>query len=659
MGVDVLNIGANGLQAAQIGIATTGQNISNANTPGYSMEVSQQVQEPAQGYSFGYIGHGAQVSTIVRQFNQLLTTQINSTQSTSSQLTSYSNMITPLDNLVADPKAGLSPVLQSFFSSLQNLSANPSGVASQQTAMSSAQTLVSQFQSLQNQLNQSATSVNAQIGYEVTSINADAQQLASVNQAIQIGYAAANNQPPNTLLDQRDLLVNKLSQETQVTVVPEGNMFNIFMGNGQPLVMGAIANSLTTTPSASNPANLEVAYSNPPAAPQPINESFLPGGTLGGLLAFRSNSLSQVQNSIGQIAIVLGSAMNAQNQLGQTVNGTMGNALFTIGSPVVTTNTNNNAVTNAQLSATITTPGALKPDNYTLAYDGTNYTITDNTTNTLKSTFAAFPAVPTANVNIIDGVTYTLSAGTMTKGDSFAISPTAAGAAAFGLVTSDPAAIASAAPIATSVATTNSGSGVMTPGSVSTGFVPGNATPSTTLTYTSGVPGTISVIPNTSVVVTVNGVSTTYAPGTSFAYTAGMTMSFNNMTVGLSGTPANGDTFTVGANPNGTGDNRNILLMNALQTQKTLNNGTANFQDVYAQMVNAVGNTTSQLNTTGAAETNLLKAATKQQQSISGVNLDQETVNLLQYQQVYEACGKLIQVASQNFSTVLNLDATG
>jgi flagellar hook-associated protein 1 FlgK len=137
-----------------------------------------------------------------------------------------------------------------------------------------------------------------------------------------------------------------------------------------------------------------------------------------------------------------------------------------------------------------------------------------------------------------------------------------------------------------------------------------------------------------------------------------MTMSFNNMTVGLSGKPSDGDTFTVGPNTNATGDNRNILLMNALETANTMNNGTTTFQGAYAQMVDVVGNTTSQLTTTGTTETNLLTAATQQQQSQSGVNLDQETVNLLQYQQVYEACGKLIQVASQNFSTVLALDGS-
>lgn len=656
MSLDIMQIGTNGLQSAQVGIATTGNNISNASTAGYSEEVSQQVQGPAQNYGFGFVGSGSQVQTVVRDYNQLLTSQINSTQSASSQITSYNSLVTPLDNLVADSSAGLSPVLQSYFSSLQNLAANPSSLASQQSALSNAQTLVSQFHSLQNQITQSASTVNQEISSEVTTINNYAQQLASVNKAIQVGYAVSGQQPPNALLDQRDQLVNQLSQETQVTVVPEGNQYNVFIGTGQPLVMGGTANTLTTVTSPTNPQYTDVAFQDN-GTTQMINESNLPGGNLGGLFAFRTNSMEPIQNAIGRVAIVLGSAINAQNELGQTNSGAMGGPLFNIASPVVNTFANNTGT--GVLSATITDPSALTPDNYSLTFDGANYTITDTTTNTVKSTFASFPATPTAGVNIIDGVTYNLSSGAMNAGDSFTIEPTANGAAGFGLATTDPTAIASAAPIATSTPTTNTGNATMSAGVVSTGFVPADASPATTLTYTAAT-GQLTGFPAaSSVVATVNGVATTYAAGAPVPFTSGMSLSFNNMTFTITGTPGDGDTYTVGPNTNATGDNRNLLLMNALQNQNLIGNGTTTLQGAYAQMVDMVGNTTSQLNTTGQTETNLLTAATKQQQSVSGVNLDQETVNLMQYQQVYEACGKLIQVAGQNFSTVLALDGSG
>lgn len=658
MGVNIMQVGISGLQSAQIGIATAGQNITNSSTPGYSTETIQQAAAPAQAYSFGFVGQGTQVTTITREYNQLLSSQINSTQSAVSQINSFSSQITPIDNMIANPSAGLSPVMQSFFSSLQNLSANPSGLSSLQTAMSSAQTMVAQFQSLQSQLTQSATSVNQNITSTVNSINTQAQQLAAVNQAIQIGYASSNNQPPNTLLDQRDQLVNTLSQETQVSVVQQGNQYNVFIGNGQPLVTGAVANTLTTVQSTTNPGNFEVAFTSN-GVTSPISESSLPGGSLGGLFAFRTNSLSPVQNQIGQIAIVLGSNLNAQNMLGQTINGNMGTALFTIGTPQINANSNNAGT--ALLSATITSPGALTADNYTLSYDGSNYKITDNSTNTVKSTFAAFPATPTAGVNVIDGVTYQLSSGAMQAGDSFAISPTANGVSGFGMATTDPTQIAPAAPIATSTTSTNTGSGAMTSGVVNTGFTTANSTPATTLTFASGSQSLSGFPVGSNVVTVVNGVTTNYnnyAAGTPVAYTAGMSMTFANMTVALSGSPGNGDSFTVGPNTKATGDSRNVLLMNQLSTQNTMAGGTATYQGVYAQMVNAVGNTTSQLNTTGTIETNLLKSATAQQQSVSGVNVDQETVNLLQFQQTYQACGKLIQIATQNFSTVLALDGS-
>ena len=414
--------------------------------------------------------------------------------------------------------------------------------------------------------------------------------------------------------------------------------------------MGVNANPLVTAPSASNSNNLDVSYSINGLA-VPISENSLPGGTLGGLFAFRTNSLDPIQNAIGQVATVLGSTLNAQNALGQTINGNMGTALFNIAAPVINVNSNNTGT--ATVAAAITNPTALTASDYTLGFDGTNYTITNNTTNTVSSSSTTLPVT-------VDGVAYSITAGSMVKGDTFLVRPVFGGAAGLTMATTDPTQIACAAPIATSIPTTNTGTGNMTPGSVTTGFVPAVAAPATTaatLTYTAATNSLSGFPVGSTVVVTNNGVPTTYAAyvaGTPVTYTSGMSISFNNMTFGISGKPADTDTFTVGANTNAKGDNRNVLLMNALQTQNTVG-GNSTYQGAYAQMVDVVGNTTSQLNTTSTTETNLLTSAQAQQQSVSGVNMDQETVSLLQYQQVYQACGKVIQIANQNFSTILNL----
>ena len=121
----------------------------------------------------------------------------------------------------------------------------------------------------------------------------------------------------------------------------------------------------------------------------------------------------------------------------------------------------------------------------------------------------------------------------------------------------------------------------------------------------------------------------------------------------ISGTPINNDTFTIAPNTNGVGDNRNAVLLAGLQSAKNLLNGTSNYQAVYANMVSTVANKTSELNVTSTSESNTLTNLQNSQQAISGVNLNEEANNLLQYQQAYQAAGKLMQVASQLFTTLI------
>ena len=92
-----------------------------------------------------------------------------------------------------------------------------------------------------------------------------------------------------------------------------------------------------------------------------------------------------------------------------------------------------------------------------------------------------------------------------------------------------------------------------------------------------------------------------------------------------------------------------------LQSQNTLVNGTASYAGAYAQLVGQVGAQTNQLQVTSQAQTNLVSQTQQTQQSISGVNLDEEAANLIKYQQAYQAAGKAIQTADTLFSTVLNL----
>jgi len=433
MATSILSVGQSALAAAQVGINTTGHNIANAATPGYNRQVIVQGAAQAQNFGFGFLGQGVDVSTIKRVYNEFLGNQVQSAQTTKSGLDSHYAQIRQINNLLADPTAGLSPALQEFFTGLQDVASNPTSIPARQSALSSAESLASRFQSMAGRLDEIGRSLNGQIQSSVADINTYGAQIAQLNDAI--GKAQrASGQPPNDLLDQRDQLLMELNKHIKVTVVGQGSDYNVFIGNGQPLVVGVSTYTLTNVASATNPEKLEVAYRASNGSLVPLAESALSGGQLGGLLDFRSQSLEPAQNALGRVAIGLASSFNAQHQLGFDLGGAAGGAFFTTATPVVGENSNNTG--SATLTASISNVNALTTSDYRLQFDGTNYTVTRLSDNT-PTTFAAFPQT-------IDGVTLNLTAGAA-AGDSFLIRPTVNGASGFGVAITDPAKIAAAA----------------------------------------------------------------------------------------------------------------------------------------------------------------------------------------------------------------------
>lgn len=135
----------------------------------------------------------------------------------------------------------------------------------------------------------------------------------------------------------------------------------------------------------------------------------------------------------------------------------------------------------------------------------------------------------------------------------------------------------------------------------------------------------------------------------------GTAISFNGWSVKLTGAPQNGDTFTVGPNTNSNADSRNSLLLAQLQSRSNLAAGTASYEGAFAQMVSLVGNKTSEVQIVSDAQHTLIEQTQAQQQSVSGVNLDEEAADLLRYQQAYQAAGRMLEISSSLFDTLLSI----
>jgi flagellar hook-associated protein 1 FlgK len=208
----------------------------------------------------------------------------------------------------------------------------------------------------------------------------------------------------------------------------------------------------------------------------------------------------------------------------------------------------------------------------------------------------------------------------------------------------DTSLVAAAAPIRASAAAVNTGDGKITAGSVNAPPPPNaNLQNAVTITFTSAT--------------TFDVTGTGTGNPTGVAYTSNGNITYNGWTVQITGTPAAGDVFTIGPNTAGVADNRNALLLAGLQTVNTVANGTANYQSAYSLIVSSIGNRANDIKVQSTAQTALVQQTTAAQQSLSGVNLDEEAANLIRFQQAYQANGKVIQIASTLFNTILGINS--
>lgn len=653
MGVSgIMGISVSALSAAQAGLQTTGHNIANANTPGYSrQEVLLDTRKP-QYSGAGYFGQGVDVSTVKRAYSEFINGQVLSEQSQAAMLSTYHSQIKQIDNVIADPTAGISPAIQEFFTSVNNVSAAPESQPARQAMLNSAGSLAARFQSLSQRFIDVNNSVSSQVSNSIAQVNSYAKQIAALNQNI-VMQQAASGQPPNDLLDQRDQLVAKLNTEIKASVVRQSDgAYNVFVGNGQSLVVGSSAYNLAVAQSPSDPSKQDIVYRNIDGTETTLQQNSLQGGNLGGFLAFRDTTLANAQNALGRVAMGIAGVVNSQHQLGQDLNGDLGENFFSPPSPAVYSNTRNNG--SGVVTAAVSSPAdyaALTGSDYKLRFDGgSQYTLirlSDSKQTVFKSGLSEMT---------VDGLTFSTTPGAV-PGDTYLVRPTVNGARDIAVAVTDPAKIAASLPIRTNASLSNKGSARISEGTVNTpAATPDPSHPATdanlknpvTITFTS--PNTFDVF----------DARTGGNIATAVAYEDGKDISFNGWTSQITGKPVAGDTFTVGSNDNATADGRNALTIANLQTTNTMGapeggKPTTTFQGAYSQWVSDVGNKTRELQVTSIAQTGMAEASVATQQSISGVNLDEEAANLMRYQRAYQAAGKAMQIANVLFDTVLEL----
>ena len=668
--MSLLNIGMSGLSASHASLVTTGNNISNVDTVGYSRQQTVQNSKNSIQYGNVFIGTGTTLADVRRVYNSYLDSQLQTTTSLNSDAQAYLGQATQIDKLLSDSGTGVTKSLQAFFSSLQTLAGNSNDNAARQALLTNAQGLSSRFNAISQQLSQQNSYINDQLGSMADQVNKLASTVAVYNK--KIAEVSGSGGTPNELLDQRNETIRQLNELVGTQVTETEGRLDIYLGSGQPLVVGDTVNKLRVSPDPADPTRSAIIMDRNGSSVDIT--SVMSGGEMGGLVRYRNEVLTPAVNGLGRIAMVVADQVNKQLGQGLDQNGNFGAALFNnINSAAAISqrsiaNGNNNPAS-GNLNVTINDTSKVQASDYQVTITATGYNVRRLSDNTDMGNFAF--ATPPAAQPVIDGFSLSINAGTVAAGDSFKITPTRGSAADMATVMTDTKTLATSAPLTSTKASGNDGTGAVSQPSLKTTLdiydpvqrlevqSAVKASMPVRLTMTSATAyevfdakgnsiGTGSIVPGQNNDLNI-AVPYTDAGGNAKTFNVGMT---------VSGSPASGDSFNIAMTAADSTDNRNAQALLGLQTKATVGASATSpgvsFTDAYGGLVTTVGSLTKQGQLDATATDTIVTSARNARDSLSGVDLDEEAGNLTKYQQYYTASSQIIKTAQEIFSTLIN-----
>lgn len=538
MASGILGVALTGLNAAQAGIRTTEHNISNVNTAGYRrQEVDYAALQPLYSGA-GYFGNGVGIDSVRSLYSQFLDNEVLLSQTQVSRFDAYSSGAAQIDKMLGDSGSGLSSAMDSFFSAVNEVANDPTSNAARQVLLSAGNNLAGRINTLDTKFRDYIASSNSEIAGIVDQANVYAGRIASLNNDIARSEAANGGQLANDLRDQRQQMIGELNKLVNVSLVqqPDGST-NVFIGSGQPLVVGTKAYTLSTALDP-NDSSLRVPTIDVGGTTLTLSSNLVTGGRLGGVLALREEVILPAFDDLNRISLSIGAEVNRVHQGGLDYNLAAGGAFFT--DPVAGA-----AGNTGTLSFSLGNDQQLVRSDYTLTYNGANYTLT----------------------RLSDGTTATGALAAVTAGQGFTL-------------------------------------------------------------------------------------SAAVAPAAGDSWTINLKDYARTMDVAISTTA---QVAAAGVGADGPGDNTNALALAALQSSAILNNGTVTFHAAYNQTISRTASLASESDLSLSAYTSLATSAEAASKSVSGVNLDEEAVNLIRFQQAYQAAAKAIQVASSLFDELLGI----
>ncbi|MHB1645766.1 MAG: flagellar hook-associated protein FlgK [bacterium] len=717
---NILNIANSALNANEAAMNVEGQNIANVNTPFYNNENPILSEAPAVvGAPYNY-GTGVNLTAIHRQTDSFVQNEVNSETTNNSYYNTLYQGLQQIQNVFNDTSgSGFNSAITKFFNDWQNVANNPSSTAQRTALLSDASTLTGNINNAYTTITNTVASTGTSINGVIPEINSYTKQIAALNK--QVTYAQNAGSNANELRDQRAAAINSLSKLVNISYYENQNgKINISLG-GNALVSSDTSYNLSAQINGKNVSSLNIMWNGPDSTVQNITSS-VTGGTLGAYVYLQQTAAPSYINQLNSVAAAITDNVNSAQSNGYGLNGSTGNYFF---SPDLTTAVGKNSAGNPVTDATISTGAVTNPQNLT----GDSYTITAGTT---AGSFSVYnnttnQALSSSSVNIssttnnygqkvytigFDGVSANITStsttgGAPASGDTFTVNQ----------LTTDPAftmavnpnlsasQVAAASAVSTAVNPNNTGNATISAGSV---INPTTYTNGTNLTNSNeGGQYTITYY-NTSPLptATINGATSSYnfaitntttgktqyqdiTPTTNSsgqpAYSvffgnqnSNTTANAQNFHVSITGTPANGDTFTANVlspQSNSTppayatpltltqmnsiglqGNNANALnIANIQNNNVNINGSSETISNSYASIVSNIGTVAQSTNSNYTNSNSVLTNLNNQLSSSVGVNMNNQMTNLTNYQNSYQAAAALSKSAQTIMTALLNM----
>ena len=315
----MLNIAGRALASQQLAMEVTGNNITNATTPGYQTETAVITEAPPVPISIeggggqpGQLGEGTTVNVIQRAHNAFLSQSLRTQMSLARMWKSANEILTQAQNTFQEPSSsGLEETLNAFFATYNTLSQDPSNPANQIAVVEQGRIVAQTFNQMATQVSEMQAQANQSIQSTVSQINGLSADLANLNQQISLVIGAG--QSPNDLKNKRTEVLNQLSQLVNISYTqnPTSGATNVYVGS-QPLVTGNQSYDLTTqnqTSANGNYTAVQVVWANPAETPPTIVS-----GRLAGLATVRDQNLAGYQTQLSTLAQNLGSIVKSSSQ---------------------------------------------------------------------------------------------------------------------------------------------------------------------------------------------------------------------------------------------------------------------------------------------------------------------------------------------------------